>query len=341
MARGRPSRATVYRRLASAIEELTDSLGGLPSPQESEMIWADIWHLEAHHSTALEGNTLAVREVEILLDDGRAVGAKPLAEYMEVQGYGDAARWVYSHASEREDWDDGTLINLTEVRRIHELALTPVWAVAPHPQATAAEGPGGFRHHDIAQFSDGMKPPPWTEVPAMLSDWVADIAHLGSEIAGGTELDAPLPELLASIHQRFEFIHPFLDGNGRTGRLAMNLVLVRLGYPPIIIFNKQRDAYLAGLQKCDGGDAGPLGEIIARAMLDNLNRFIVPSITGPRRLVPLAALVDDRFSIAALRQAAQRDRLEAIHGPDGIWRSSKAAVDRYAANRYPRRPKPT
>ena len=62
--RGRPSRTTVYARLDAAITELNDRLGGLPSPKESELIWSDIWHLEAHHSTALEGNTLVLREVE-------------------------------------------------------------------------------------------------------------------------------------------------------------------------------------------------------------------------------------------------------------------------------------
>lgn len=98
--RGRPTRATVYARLESAIVELHDRLGGLPSPKESEYIWSDIWHLEAHHSTALEGNTLVLREVEALLDAGRAVGAKPLKEYMEVQGYGSAAQWVYGQALE-------------------------------------------------------------------------------------------------------------------------------------------------------------------------------------------------------------------------------------------------
>lgn len=58
-----------------------------PSPKESEFIWSDIWHLEAHHSTALEGNTLVLREVATLLEKGRAVGAKLLKEYLEVQGY--------------------------------------------------------------------------------------------------------------------------------------------------------------------------------------------------------------------------------------------------------------
>ncbi len=70
---------------------MAKDLGGLPSPKESETIWTDIWHLEAHHSTAIEGNTLVLREVETLLEQGRAVGSKPLKEYMEVRGYADAA----------------------------------------------------------------------------------------------------------------------------------------------------------------------------------------------------------------------------------------------------------
>ena len=57
----------MYARLDAAIEELRTRLGGLPSPKESETIWSDIWHREAHHSTALEGNTLVLREVEALI----------------------------------------------------------------------------------------------------------------------------------------------------------------------------------------------------------------------------------------------------------------------------------
>lgn len=86
MPRGRPSRATVCARLDGAMTELRERLGGLPPSKESEFIWSDIWLLEAHHSTALEGNTLVLREVEALLEKGRAVGAKPLKEYLEVHG---------------------------------------------------------------------------------------------------------------------------------------------------------------------------------------------------------------------------------------------------------------
>lgn len=116
-------------------------------------------------------------------------------------------------------------------------------------------------------------------------------------------------------------------------------MLVRLGYPPIIILKRQRDAYLSAMRRADAGDHGALGELIARAMEDNLNRFIVPNGAGPARMVPLAALVDEDLSLAALRQAAQRGRLNAVQGPDGIWRSSRKSVDAYKVNKHQRRPR--
>ncbi|WP_263166552.1 Fic family protein [Streptomyces sp. SCSIO ZS0520] len=336
--RGRPSRHTVYRRLDAALAELNERFGGLPSPREAREIWDDIWHQEAHHSTALEGNTLVLREVQTLLDEGRAVGAKPLSEYNEVQGYAAAARWVYGQALEPDAWHDGRLLTLAEIRHLHHVSMTPVWDVAPPPDAGDREGPGSFREHDIAAFTEGMTPPPWNLVPARTEAWVTDVCLLGERIGRGGSLGRPLPEELAGIHNEFEQIHPFLDGNGRTGRLVMNLVLVRLGYPPIIISKRQRDLYLAALRGADGGDCGALGELIARAMEDNLNRFIVPNIAGPARLVPLAALVDEDHSLAALRQAAQRGRLSAVQGADGVWRSSRKSVAAYQATKHQRRP---
>jgi Fic family protein len=312
------------------ISQLHGRLGGLPTPKESEYVWSDIWHLEAHHSTALEGNTLVLREVEALLEEGRAVGAKPLREYMEVQGYGTAASWVYAHAVDPGDWRTDGLISIHEIRQVHALAMNPVWQVAPHPGATDREAPGMFREHDIHPFGGGMTPRAWPLVPARLQDWVDEVNAAAAELVADGE---PLSEILARLHDSFEKVHPFIDGNGRTGRLLLNLLLVRLGYPPIIVLKQQRSAYLAAMQRADNGDYGPLGEILARAMYDNLNRFIVPSLAGPARLVPLAALVDKEFSLAALRQAAQRGRLDAVQGADGIWRSSRKAVESYRSTK--------
>ena len=79
-------------------------MGGLPNRLEASDIWRGIWFEEAHHSTAIEGNTLALKQVEALLAEGRAVGDKQLAEYMEVRGYANAADWVYGQAIEPGEW---------------------------------------------------------------------------------------------------------------------------------------------------------------------------------------------------------------------------------------------
>ena len=176
--RGRPSRAALYERLRVQISELKERLGGLPSPAEAEGIWRGIWLEEAHHSTAIEGNTLVLKQVEKLLEEGRVAGNKELSEYLEVRGYADAATWVYGHELQPGDWAAGKLITLAEIREVHILAMTPVWDVAPHPQATPKERPGSFREHDIEPFPGGMQPPEWTQVPILISDWIGDAQAL-------------------------------------------------------------------------------------------------------------------------------------------------------------------
>jgi Fic family protein len=327
-AAGRPSRTAVYERLRAQIVELGACLGGLPSLADTEGVWRGIWLEEAHNSTAIEGNTLVLRQVEQLLAEGRAVGNRELREYLEVQGYGDAATWVYGQGVDAGEWTSGALISLTELRHIHELAMTPVWDVAPHPSATAKERPGAFREHDIQPFPGGMRPPEWPQVPALVADWLADAQAQQREPAS---LD---PEALARLHARFEQIHPFLDGNGRAGRLTLNLLLVRLGYPPAIVYKGERARYLAALRQADDGNAGPLGELLARAILHNLHKFVVPGISRPDQLVALSALASERISANALRVAATRGRLKASKGPDGAWRSTRGWVEEYLAGRY-------
>lgn len=334
--RGRPSRTEVYARFESAANDLK-RLGGLPSPTEAAGIWDDIWHLEAHNSTALEGNTLVLREVQVLLDTGRAVGAKNLKDYLEVTGYADAAKWVYSQAHSAHDWRNPDLVTVTEIRHVHAVAMSAMWEVAPHPEAGHREGPGDFRRHDIRPFSGGMTPPPWTRVPGDLRNWVHDANGLGSQAQAGSLPARELPLRLARLHCAFETIHPFLDGNGRAGRLLLNLILVRLGWPPAIIFKRSRNRYLDALDRADHGEDGPLAELIARSVLDNLQRLVVPNIAGPARLVPLQSLAGPAISYPALRQAATRGRLEAEIGSDGLWRSNQRAVDAYLANRHQRR----
>jgi hypothetical protein len=326
--RGRPSRHLVYQRLEEGIGELRGRMGGLPSPVEAEDIWTSIWYQEAHHSTALEGNTLVIAQVEALLAEGRAVGNKELREYMEVTGYANAAKWVYGQALEPGDCTSEAPLTITEVRYVHELAIGPVWGVTPHPNATAEEKPGSFRRHEIQPFPGGMVPPSWAEVSAAMTDWVDSLVTITA--------DANPVEALAAAHAAFERTHPFLDGNGRTGRLLLNLLLVRLGYPPAIIYTRDRNRYLRALRRADSGDPGPLGELVARSVTDNLYRFVVPAVAGPHRLVPIVALATKTQSVFTLRAAIERGRLKAQKGADGQWRSTRAWVDEYVESKYRR-----
>ncbi len=76
--------------------------------------------------------------------------------------------------------------------------------------------------------------------------------------------------------------------------------------------------------------------MVARAVSDNLYRFVVPAVAGPWRLVPLAALATKARSVSTMRAAIERGRLRAQKGPDGQWRSNKAWVEEYLASRYQR-----
>lgn len=326
----RPSRDLVYERLEQAVDEL-EGIGGLPLPDEARAIWEGIWYEETHHSTAIEGNTLLLKEVQLLLFEGKAVGSKELRAYLEVQGYANAAEWVYARAVKVAPHSGGSYVTLQELREVHRQVVEPVWLQFPPERLDAKEGPGSFRRHDIEAFSDGMKPPPWPNVHAIVSDWVERANH------GGFGDSRHAIEDFADLHAEFERVHPFRDGNGRVGRLLLNLLLVRYGYPPAVIYKKDRTKYLQGLRRADGGDPGLLGELLARAVKHSVDRFILPGLAGPHKLVPLSALVDKDISHNALVLAAQRGRLQATQRR-GQWYSSKHSVDEYKASRYKRKP---
>jgi fido (protein-threonine AMPylation protein) len=330
--RGRPSRAFILSQVDVGMMDLART-GGLPSPDENEAIWRNIWFEEAHHSTAIEGNTLALKQVQTLLDEGRSVGSKELCEYLDVEGYARAARWVYAQARTNEGWHDET-VTRTELREIHRLAVGLVWEVCPpdNPPLDPNEHAGNFRRHDIAPFPDGMTPPSWTEVEARMTDWL--------KIANERPPEGEHVLLhLARTHNDLEQIHPFRDGNGRVGRLVLNLMLVRHGYPPAVIRKKDRPRYLKALRRADRGELGPLAEIVARSVKESLDRFLLPNLAGPAKLMPLSALERPGLTARALRAAAIKGRLKSRRDDGGRWLSTRLWVDEYVAARRMGRPK--
>src|SRR3990170_2974194 len=113
--RGRPSRRFILEQVDLGMRDLART-GGLPTPVENAAIWRDIWYEEAHNSTAIEGNTLLLKEVKVLLGEGTG---------------------------------PDEVLTLTEVRHVHRLTVGPVWELFPPDHLDPGEGPGSFRRHDI------------------------------------------------------------------------------------------------------------------------------------------------------------------------------------------------
>ena len=177
-------------------------------------------------SNALEGNTLTLTETKVLLEDGLTAGGKPLRDSYEAMGHASAYDYMLKAAhSEPFAYSEDMVINL------HKLFY----------QKIDEKAAGIYR--DIQVFITGTEyiPPPAYEVPALMKE-------LSDEIKNKWD-SAHTVSLAAYAHQRLVDIHPFEDGNGRTARLLMNLILINKGYQIVSIPPVMRQEYIAAIIK--------------------------------------------------------------------------------------------
>ena len=168
-----------------------------------------------YNSNAIEGNTLTLRETDLVLR-GLTIEQKPLKDHMEAVGHKEAFDYVRDLVKEN--------VHLTEsvIKQIHYLVL-----------ADKKNDRGVYRRVPVRIMGAHHEPvQPYLIEPRMeqlLIDYTASEEHIVTK--------------LARFHIEFESIHPFIDGNGRTGRLLVNLELMKAGYPPIDIKFTDRVAY--------------------------------------------------------------------------------------------------
>ena len=161
----------------------------------------------AHHSTAIEGNTLTLRETDMVLR-GLTIDKKSLKEHLEVIGHKEAFDYVRQLVSENIE------ISESVIKDIHYLVLSD-----------KKDDRGRYRKIPVRIMGAAHKPvQPYMIIPKM--------EELLEEYKNSRE---DIVTKLARFHIEFEGIHPFIDGNGRTGRLLINLELMKAGYPPIDI----------------------------------------------------------------------------------------------------------
>lgn len=311
---GRPSLTDVLGLVDEEVALLHASLGGLPRAIEADHILREIWIDDVHNSTAIEGNTMTRAQVEDLVERRRV--SADLIETLEVEGYARAADWVYRKAADYEG------VPAAVVSEIHRHTVGLVWEVEPPP---TRDQPGAWRNGGVRVRSVRVSVP--AAIPADIQDWSKASAKRGDS--------HPITHA-ATHHAWLERIHPFVDGNGRVGRLVLNFMLIQAGYPPGVILAAQRPRYLQALKKADQGNPSALAEVVARAVSGTLSRFLIPKLAGEAKLVPLSALASQGpYSAVYLRQLVLAGRLRAVR-EGRLYLSSKAWLNDYISTRDPR-----
>lgn len=311
---GRPSVEDVLGRLDEEVQLLHDHMGGLPRAVEADHILRQIWIDDVHNSTAIEGNTMTRLQVENVVER-REIQAD-LAEALDVEGYAEAADWVYRHAADYEG------VPVSVVSEVHKHIVQLAWHLDP---PATHDQPGAWRTTDVKVSRVKVSIPP--AIPADIGDWSASTAKLG----------ASHPVVHAAVHHAWlERIHPFVDGNGRVGRLILNFMLIQRGYPPAVILKEHRLQYLKALRNADAGNPNPLAEVIARSVSNALMRFLIPNLAGDVKLVPFSALAaEGPYSADYLRQLAILGRLRYVR-EGRLYLSSRAWLNEYIDTRDPR-----
>jgi Fic family protein len=204
-------------------------------------------------SNALEGNTLSPVETTLVIEHGVAIAGKPLKDHLEALDHFDAIRYVRELARERAPLTE------SDVRNLHRLVVQ-----RSRPDI-------GGRYADLARYvrteTGRFVFPSQAEIPALMGDFARWL--------GGVPV---APEVAFTAHQRLVDIHPFNDGNGRTARLLMNLILIRAGYPPIAVRLEDRPEYIRALQRAQAGEGSEsfhklLYERLDSTLGDYLNAF--------------------------------------------------------------------
>lgn len=236
------------------IDELKNRLDSLrPLPAEAVRNLEEVYLVEwTYNSNAIEGNTLTLLETKLVLEQGLTIGGKKLREHFEVINHAEAIAYIQELL--RQDQE------LTEyvVKSIHHLVLKNI-----------ADDAGRYRMVNVRISGSQHVPLHYTVVPEKMEElmkWYENQQGLMHPVL-----------LAAEFHFRFVFIHPFSDGNGRTARLLMNLILMKHGYPPAIV--KAADAarmrYYETLEEASvQGQLEPFIQLIMGCVADSLQAYL-------------------------------------------------------------------
>lgn len=201
-----------------------------------------------YNSNAIEGNSLTLRETDMVLR-GLTIDKKPLKDHLEAVNHKEAFSLLLTLVKEKAPLSEWT------IRQIHSLVL-----------ADKPMDKGVYRRIPVMIAGASHKP----VQPYLIEPKMNELLLWFQEDSNGDFI-----EKLAKFHIEFEAIHPFIDGNGRTGRLLINLELMKMGYPPIDIKYTDRLAYYAAFDAYHTkDDLKPMYNLLARYLYERLSQYV-------------------------------------------------------------------
>ena len=307
--------ARILKRLTSSLAELNRHR---PLKQSILKKLREQFIVEmTYHSNAIEGNRLTLKETLLILREGVTIKGKNLSEHLEAKNHEEAMNFLF------EVVDSKKRLTLSHhlIRQLHQLVV----------KDTESKIAGTYRITDVQILGSKHRPPPGYQVQEKMTNFFEWMTESKSKYH-------PV-EFAVLAHHRFVAIHPFEDGNGRTARLLMNLLLMRNGYPIAIIQKNDRTKYYNALDDADSGSMLAIVRIVSQAVERTLNIYLktIVKSSSQSELLLLSQLADKtEFSAKHLNLLARKGMLKA-QKEGRNWYSSLKAVQEYKSSRLRKR----
>lgn len=271
-----------------------------------------------YNSNAIEGNSLTLKETFFVINEGLTIKGKPMRDHLEAKDHFEALEYLYKFA-EKERKQNFTEVTL---RTLHQLVL----------RETESGEAGKYRTGNVLITGSSHTPPDAHEVPLKVREMFEWIRKQKNKMH--------IVELSAIVHHKIAGIHPFADGNGRTARLVMNLLLLQRGYPMTVILSNDRKKYYDALSRADRGDYSNFVRFIAQAVERSLNIYIktlMPAKTASGKFFPLSTISKQTpYSEKYLNLLSRLGKIEA-HKEGRNWVTTTDAIKKYRQERERKR----
>lgn len=203
-----------------------------------------------YNSNSIEGNTLTLQETQLVLQEGITIKGKSLREHFEAKNHELALNHFYTLIKPNYQ------LNASDILDLHRYVLRSI----------EEDYAGRLRTSGLRISGANFIPPNALKVSGLLDELIQFVVN--------NPLQLNDIELATVFHHKFVWIHPFFDGNGRTVRLVMNLLLLKVGFTPAIILSTDRKKYYAALNSANNGNYFKLNMLMAQALERTMNIYI-------------------------------------------------------------------